>query len=201
MRPISFVTGLAGLSLLVACGDGSPFASDGTPAAGTAVLADEVYTVTQGNTEVALALADSVVISGQRAWLASGDRAQAYESDNVLAIGGVQADGTPFAGISGTTRVAPAGDVTFEGGFAVLSGEDAYTPGALTLNYDLETGSLTNDGGQLTVEATATELGITGTVGFEGQSANLLGNFYGTDEVAGAFTGDTIGGVLYGTQQ
>lgn len=201
MKISQIATGVAGLTLLSACGDGTPFADDDPIPVGTAALASEVYTVTQGDTEVALALEDSLLISGQRAWLAPGNRAQAYESDNALAIGGIGEDGTPFAGISGTVRDAPISDVTFEGGFAVLSGENDYTPGNLTLNYDLATGALTNDGGLLTVDATATELGISGTVTFEGQSGDMLGNFYGTDEVAGAFTGDEIGGVLYGTKQ
>jgi len=201
MKPLFVVAGIAGFSLLTACGDGTPFEDDGPVPVGTAVLADGVYTVTQGDSDVELAADDSIPLSGNSVWLAPGDRAQAYESDNVLAIGGVLEDGTPFAGITGIVRDAPAGDATFEGGFAVLQGEDGYNAGDLTLNFDLETGALTNDGGDLTVDATATEIGMSGTVTYDGQNANLLGNFYGTDEVAGAFTGDEIGGVIYGTQQ
>lgn len=201
MKLFQMTAGFAGLSLLAACGDGTPFANDGSVPVGNAVLASEVYTVTQGDLEVDLPAEDSVLVSGQRVWLAQGNRAQAYESDNVLAIGGVLEDGTPFAGISGTIAQRPSADATFDGGFAVLSGEDGYTPGDLTLNFDLETGALTNVGGLLDVDASATELGISGTVALNGQSADLRGNFFGTDEVAGAFTGDEIGGVIFGTQQ
>lgn len=201
MHYFKFVASLAGLSFVAACGDGTPFADSNTVPVGTATSSSDVYTVTQGDTDVALAIEDSLIVSGQRVWLNPGNRAQAYESEDVLAIGGVLEDGTPFAGITGTVRDAPAANATFVGGFAVLNGESDYNTGSLTLNYDLATGALTNDGGLLTVDATSSVVGVSGTVTYEGQSATMLGDFYGTDEVAGAFTGSQIGGVLYGTQQ
>lgn len=201
MHYFKIITGLAGLSLVAACGDGTPFAADDVVPVGTATLSGDVFTVTQGATSVALATEDSLIVSGQRVWLAPGNRAQAYQSENVLSVGGVSEDGTPFAGITGIVGDAPAADATFVGGYAVLSGESDYDAGALTLNYDLNTGALSNDGGPLTVVATASPIGISGTVTFDGSDANLLGNFYGTDEVAGAFTGADIGGVIFGTQQ
>lgn len=199
MKYLPLLIGLTGLSALTACGDGTAFQDDEEVPVGTVTELDGTYTITQGDREITLLADDTVTLNGQRAWLGDDERAQAFESDNVIAIGGVDADRTPFAAISGSVGEAPTGDATFTGRYAVLQGED-YESAALTLNYELDTGAITNDGGDLTVDATATEVNITGTVEYAGETGNLEGNFFGDDEIAGAFTGETMGGIIYGTQ-
>ncbi|SEV95598.1 hypothetical protein SAMN04488515_0394 [Cognatiyoonia koreensis] len=199
MKQISIIFGLAGLTALSACGDGSPFANGGVVPVGTAAVADDTFTVTQGDIETILEREDSLAPQdGQNLWLDENLRATAIQSDDVLTIGGVTGDGTPFAGISGNVADAPDGDATFTGEYVVIT-PDAYRPGDLTLNFDFATGAITNDGGDLTVDATASEVNITGTVEFNEQSATLDGNFFGEGELAGAFTGAGMGGVIFTT--
>lgn len=200
MKHLPVLISLASVTALTACGDGTPFQNDDAVPVGTVTAVDGVFTITQGDVEVILDDSDTpVTISGQTAWLGDQDRAQSFQSDNVIAVGGIAEDGTPFAALSGVVGAAPTGDATFSGSYSVLQGQDLRSA-PLTLNYDLETGAITNDGGDLTVDATATEVNITGTVAFEDQSGILEGNFFGEDEIAGAFTGDDIGGIIHGTQ-
>jgi len=199
MKSVPLLFSIASLTALTACGDGIPFEADEEVPVGTVAFADGVYTITQGDVEITLNEEDAVSISGQNAWLGDTDRAQAYESENVTAIGGISEDGTPFAALSGSVGEAPTGDATFSGRYSVLQGTNL-SSSALTLNYDLESGAITNDGGDLTVDAAASELSIDGTVTFDGQTGTLEANFFGDDEIAGAFTGDEIGGIIHGTQ-
>lgn len=194
-------TGLLGLTVLTACGDGTPFADDSVPAVGSATLNTDTYVVSQEGVEILLDAAEAAPFNGLRAWITTPDRAIGYETDFALAIGGIAEDGTPFAGVSGTDRAAPTGDAVFVGNYGVVSGTDGYETGALTLTFNVLTDALTNDEGDLTVDAILTDDGFAGTVEFEGESANLRGDFYGTDEVAGAFTGDTIAGVISGVEE
>lgn len=199
MKYFPLAISIASLTALTACGDGTPFQDDGPVPVGTVEFADGVYTITQGDTEVVLDEDDAIALQAdQQTWIDGNARAQLFESDNAMVVGGVTADGTPFAALSGSVGDNPTGDATFTGGYTVLTADD-FNSGDLTLVYDLETGALTNDGGALTVDAIATEVNITGTVEFAGESGNLEGNFFGEDEVAGAFTGDAIGGIIHGT--
>lgn len=200
MKHFPLMIGLAGLSVLGACGDGTPFQNDDPVPVGTVSIADGVYTITQGDVEIVLNEDDAIIPqTGELAWGDDTVRARAFQSDNVQIIAGLPNDGAPFAAISGTIGAAPLGDATFTGRYTVI-GPESIESGRLTLNYDLATGAVTNDGGALTVDAAATEINISGTVAFEGQSGDLEGNFFGENEVAGAFTGAEIGGIIYGAQ-
>ena len=161
------------------------------------------YTVTHGSDVVNLP-ASNVILNGQKGWrngFNGGDfNADSYAVTNVLALGGVTPGGDPFAGFSGTTSSAPTASATFTGRYSLAETDRSAHSAPLTLNFDASEGRLSNVGGNLTVAAVASGGDLAGTVNYGGDEATLSGGFYGTNKVAGAFNGDTYGGVLYGTR-
>ena len=165
--------------------------------------ANGTYVVTQGTTVTNLP-ATNVNINGQKAWRTGFNggtfNGDSYAGTDVLAIGGVTADGQPFAGISGTQTAAPTGNATFTGRYAVTQSNGSSVSGVLTMDFDLADSTLTNDGGDLGIDATVSGGEVTGLVTYDGSSAELEGGFYGTNEVAGAFNGTGLGGIIFGTR-
>ena len=108
-------------------------------------------------------------------------------------------DGSVFAGISGTLGTVPTtGLAIYTGRYGVNTASISQSS-PLELTADFDAGTIADNTDDITVEATISGSQIEGTVTFEGDTANLSGGFYGTNEVAGAFAGDEIGGVIYGT--
>jgi len=162
---------------------------------------DGTFTVTQASRTTNLPVTN-VMFNGQASWsintINGSLRANSYNSPNVSAIGGMQAN-QAFAGITGTTTTVPPADATFVGRYAVNT-LTVQRSGPLTLSYDIASGTIADVGSDLDVVATASGGALTGTVTFEGASADLSGGFYGTDEITGAFNGTGLGGIVYGTK-
>jgi hypothetical protein len=193
------------LTSLAACGGSSNSGSIEAPTTpptpamvvGSAANTGGAYSVVQGTTTTTLP-SGGFSLNGQPAWATGTTRANAYESGNVLAIGGVQS-GTSFAGISGTPGAVPAtGTATYTGRYAVNSAASSQS-GALALNADFDAGTIADNTTAIDVAGTITGSEFAGTVTFGGDTADLSGGFYGTNEMAGAFAGDNIGGVIYGS--
>lgn len=193
------------LTSLTACGGSSGSDSTAVPTApttpaiavGSAANTGGVYSVVQGTTTTTLP-SGAFTLNGQPAWATGTTRANAYESANVLAIGGVQS-GTAFAGISGTPGVVPTtGTATYTGRYAVNSAASSQS-GPLVLSANFGSGTIADNTAAIDVVGTITGSEFAGTVTFGGNTADLSGGFYGTNEMAGAFAGDNIGGVIYGS--
>lgn len=195
------------LVLLAACGGsggGSVTTTPTTPttpttsSVGSAAVQGGVYSVTTNGATTTLP-SGAYTLNGQKAWATGDVRANAYEDANVLAIGGLN-NGTPFAGVTGTTGTAPTtGTATYTGRYAVNT-ETTQRSGALVLNADFAAGTVSDSTDAIDVAGTISGSAISGTVTYNGESGDLAGGFYGTDTVAGAFAGDKIGGVIFGTK-
>ncbi len=207
--PVVAVTAACGGSSLnenISFGNGTPTP---TPSAALAVGSaaenpDGTFVVTQGASLTNLP-APNVTVNGQQAWRIGFNggtfNADSFSGTDVLAIGGVSDAGTPFAGLTGTRTIAPTGDATFTGRFALAQTNGTSVNSPLTLAYDMSDGTLTNVGGDLGVDASALGNDLSGTVTFNNESADLAGGFFGTNEVAGAFNSTSFGGILFGTSE
>lgn len=193
------------LTSLAACGGSSGSGSTAVPttpttpaiAVGSAAKTGGVYSVVQGTTTTTLPPV-GFTANGQPAWATATTKANAYESANVLAIGGVQ-NGTEFAGVSGTPGAVQAtGTATYTGRYAVNTASSSQS-GPLELNANFGAGTIADNTSAIDVAGTITGSQFAGTVTFGGDTADLSGGFYGTNEMAGAFAGDNIGGVIYGS--
>lgn len=193
------------LTALAACGGSSSSGFTAVPTTpttpaivvGSAVNTGGAYSVVQGTTTTTLPPV-AFTLNGQRAWSTATTKANAYESANVLAIGGVQ-NGTEFAGVSGALGTVPAtGTATYTGRYAVNTALLSQS-GPLELNADFAGGTIADNTSAIDVAGTITGSQFAGTVTFGGDTADLSGGFYGTNEMAGAFVGDNIGGVIYGS--
>lgn len=196
------------LATLAACGGGgNPFdtPTDVTtpgvsfPDVGRATqIGDGPITVNQAARAVVLPatpLTTTVVTS-----IAEGSTtAHAVSGINALAVGGVS-DGAGFAGITATFDAdQPGKNATFSGTYGVttLTGQ---SEGLIELEYTFADQSLRSVGGPLAVSATASGPLLSGTVTFAGEDAVLSGGFFGQDQLAGAFNGDTMGGVILASE-
>lgn len=195
------------ITLLSAC-----LGDDYGPATVTALSAGG-YEVTADGKTITLPATDSVVtgsdLTSQGYWTASlpGTSGQTYESANVLAVGGVH-NGAGFGAISGTP-VAPPSITTVYQGLVGYSYAGSYVSIPINLTFDPNGVDYQLDGLALNavtgvvVRGTVSGTTIYGSVTLsEGgnylAAAPIDGGFYGTDEVAGAFSGDDFGGVFYG---
>lgn len=204
---------LGGTVVLTACGgSGGGTANvnptpNPTPAPvttiGTAANSNGTYSVTQNNVTTTLPVTN-FTLNGQPAWAGTqGFRANAYESANVLAIGGLDGNGDLFAGITGTlTNNLPSGTANYSGRYSLTTAGQTITSAPLDLSADFTTGTI-QDVGNNTIDVSGTISGssISGTVTYNGSNSTLSGGFYGTNEVAGAFDGSNFAGILYGIEQ
>jgi hypothetical protein len=208
LRTTIFMT--CSLLALAACGGTSTTVTTSgpktpVPAAGDIALSADGknYVVTDGAKTVTVPVL-ATKFNGQPAWIASGaTRAAGYtdSAGKIVAIGGVD-NGVGFRGVNGLADAAPTGNATFTGRYSVVKSTGAgFNGGPLTLSYNLSGNSITNVGGNLTVSGTVspTDSAISGSVIYNGDSATLEGGFSG-DNVAGAFSSNDIGGVIYGSK-
>ena len=127
------------------------------------------------------------IVNGQPAWIGGALLVNGFETDDVLAIGGVSA-GEPIAAIAGNLADAPAGDATFTGRYAVYS-VGVSVNGPLTVTYDLATSTVSASDGEFEMSgAIASDGAGTGTITFAGATADWNGGVYSGDSVAGVFT-------------
>jgi hypothetical protein len=176
----------------------TPTSADQSEPGRATQAASGVITVNQAARSVVLpatALTETVISS-----ISDGStQGHAVMGLSVLAAGGVS-DGSGFAGITGTTEAtAPNTSATFAGNYAVtnLSGQST---GTIEMIYTFTDGTLRNVGGPLTVDATSSGATLSGTVSFADEEGTLTGGFYPRGRMAGAFNGDTMGGVIFASQ-
>jgi len=203
MIPTKITVSLCAICLVSACGgssDTTPVITAPTPTTfetNAIANANGTFTVESDGRTVELP-ASSFFSNGQPSWFSGDLRASAFDDADVLAIGGIDADGT-FHGIAGTPT-ALSGSADFTGRWAVNS-TTSQRSGPLELAYNFDAQSLTTSTGMLEVTGTVNDDGtISGSVDFEGAQADFEGGFFGGDTAAGAFSNDTIGGIFYGTQ-
>ncbi len=198
---------MAATSLLAACGGSSssadmemedPEMDDPGPTNSAVENADGTITVVSGGETLTLP-ATSISSNGQPQWIGSGLLANGFDTDDALAVGGVQ-DGTAFSAITGTTVTAPASSLTYVGRYAVNTATGSVSS-PLTINYDAVAETISAVDGDFSIDGDVEGTGgITGTVTFEGDTADFDGGFFGVSaDVAGAFNSDTFGGVFYGS--
>lgn len=192
---------------LTACGDGTnPFnfttdvdASDAAPTPGGVTTADNgAITVDQTNGTIAIPtveLTDAVI-----ATYAEGDvSGSAVQNGDLLAVAGLNG-GAGFAGITGTTDTsAPDANATFTGNYAVTNRSGTAT-GPIEIIYTFGNTTLVSSGGDLSVAAIADGAALSGSVTYAGESGTLKGGFYPDGNLAAAFNGDTMGGVIFAAQ-
>ena len=167
-------------------------------APGTAALSSGFHSVTSGGTTITLP-ATGFTLNGQTAWSDGTNRAGSYVSPSATAIGGIQGT-TVFSGVSGTLGVRPAsGTATYAGRYSAHA-QTVSNNGILSLDVDYGAGTVTATNTTVAIAGTISGGNVTGTVTFNGATAPMVGGFYGTNEIAGAFSGNDIGGIFYGTK-
>ncbi|MEO9865000.1 MAG: hypothetical protein ABJO29_14080 [Yoonia sp.] len=123
----------------------------------------------------------------------------AVQSADMLAIGGIS-NGVGFAGITGTTATtAPESNATFTGNYAVTNASGTST-GPLEVIYTFGNNTLVSVDGDVSVAAIANGTTLTGSVTYAGESGALSGGFYPEGQLAAAFNGETMGGVIFAAQ-
>lgn len=198
---------LASIALLSACSETiidntstttTPTATLTNLAPGSAAVSGGIFSATSGGTTVTLP-ASGFTLNGQTAWSNGTTRANSYASASVTAVGGIH-NNTVFSGITGTLGTIPTtGSATYTGRYAVNT-QSSSNSAPITMSVDYAGGTVSSTGSALTVNGTISGSTVSGTVGFAGKTAPLTGGFYGTNELAGAFSGNDIGGVVYGTR-
>lgn len=206
------LTGLAALFALGACSSTTTPEPVSVPEVGTANLDATTgsYSVTVGGQTTALGSPTSTVIGvGARNWNTADYSAYSYGDPSVTTIGGFnKTTNTPFAGISGSLGAIPASSSAIYNGRIGLT---AYYPAAtvkyrdyirvLQLNVDFGAGTVSQAYNGVTIDGTISGSAFTGTATYDssGAVAQMAGGFYGTNTVAGAFSGPEFAGAFLGT--
>lgn len=204
-----FLPALLSLTALTACGSsetvnitssGSSITTTTPPVTtpGSAALVNGSFVTTQG-TYVTTLPSTNVTLNGQKAWISGDTRANAYEGTNVIAVGGLK-DDTPFSGITGTTSapVISGTSALYSGRYAVNAPTGTQS-GNFDMTADFSGGTVSGTTGTFSVSGTITGNDFAGTAQYGSESAELKGGFYGTKDMAGVFSGNAIGGVIYGS--
>ena len=188
----------------------APFTAPGD---GTAFENAGVYSVVQNGTTTTLPN-NGINLNGQRAWADSTNLfASSYAGTGVLAIGGVNSDGTSFSGVSGTPVTAPSTDAPdgrlyFRLTLNINTATSSFQRSDGLALYDIQSNRLSAnvsrtglDGTRQEARLEAVEQGgvLSGTFTLNGNEADLKGGFFSGDQVAGAFNGNGVGGVFFGT--
>lgn len=195
---------LSAVAGLAACGGSSTSNSgSGTVAVdGVVKLSNGSFELTQSGTTVTLPATGSTSNSMPLWFNASSSSgtvtALAYESADVLAVGGT-IDGTPMAGITGTEVAPPSVNTSYDGRIAYVQGS-LFQNQAITLTYDANANTVSGASTSATVAGTMSGNEMSGTVTVGSNTAAIEGGFYGTDEVAGSFSGSAFGGVFFGIE-
>ncbi|MEL6641297.1 MAG: hypothetical protein AAFP98_08290 [Pseudomonadota bacterium] len=157
-------------------------------------------TVTAGTTTLDLPVENSDSTDGLPRWFDGSVNADGFETDAVLAIGGIQ-DGTFFSAVSGDFASAPVGSLTYQGRYEINT-STVGVGSPLTIEYDASQSTITALDGDFEVSGDVTNAGVaTGTVTFEGVSTDFNGGFFGPDaDVVGVFHSNSFAGIFYGDE-
>jgi hypothetical protein len=183
------------------------------PNDGAVNLVNGTYSVTQNGATYALP-GSGIDFNGQRAWVSSNaTRGASYTNTGVLALAGIQTDGTSFSGVTSTPVSPPIGNATYPATFTILAKDNTFLSSRsyqTSLNFNVAQQRLsvnytqTNfNGSRDTIEMDAGlfQDEISGTVTVNGTVSDMKGGFYSGDVVAGAFNGSNMAGVFHTPDQ
>ena len=169
-------------------------------------LANGTFEIDTGTETITLPAA-TTTLNGQASWVFGNDssiRGGTYQSVDVLAVGGIS-NGRAFGAIAGTQMAPPVMNVIYNGRITLADATGA-SELPIGLVFDSNAGTMTASGtigatGIYALDGVVTGNDIGGTVTYNGNTAPLDGGFYGTNETAGTFASDDIGGLFYGIAQ